>query len=129
MEPKIEYDAAYYQRRYDSLVFTSGEAHNFLDRYRDQTNAPEQVDVSAIIHPDGTYFAVSRPGRHHDLIRHMAGLNKGGLANVSKQGFLTTHGRFVDRKEGLRIAVDQKQLLDMSEDARRSDLFSEDLYE
>lgn len=129
MELKTQYDDAYYQRRYDSLVFTSGEAHNFLDRYRAQADASEKVDVSVIIHPDGTYFAVSRPGRHHDLVRHMASLNKAGLANVSKQGFITTHGRFVDRKEALRIAVEQEQLLDMSEDARRSELFSEDLYE
>lgn len=48
-------------------------------------------------------------------------------AGESKQGFLTSKNRFVDREEGLIIALDQDQVLDISQ-IRGKQLFSEDLY-
>lgn len=43
------------------------------------------------------------------------------------QGFLTNHNRFVDRKEALKIALDNNQVLDLKE-IRGDELYSEDLY-
>ncbi len=43
------------------------------------------------------------------------------------QGFLTNTGRFVDRKEGLKIALENNQVLNLN-DIRGNNLYSEDLY-
>jgi hypothetical protein len=68
------------------------------------------------------------PLRHGDLIIHMARVGVGGIANTSPryQGFVTTHGRFVDRREALGIAERAKQLVRKTGNAYR--LFSEDLW-
>ena len=47
--------------------------------------------------------------------------------NPYHQGFLTSTGRFVDRTEGLKIALENGQVLDKTE-IRGDRLFSEDLY-
>jgi hypothetical protein len=43
------------------------------------------------------------------------------------QGFLTNKNQFVDRKEGLRIALEAGQVLDIS-NIRGNNLYSEDIY-
>ena len=43
------------------------------------------------------------------------------------QGFITNLNRFVDRKEGLEIALENNQVLNLS-DVRGDNLYSEDLY-
>ena len=43
------------------------------------------------------------------------------------QGFLTNKNRFVDRVEGLQIALEQNQIIDLKE-VRGNRLHSEDLY-
>ena len=47
--------------------------------------------------------------------------------NPHHQGFLTTKGKFVNRKEGLLIALENDQVIDKSQ-IRGDNLFSEDLY-
>lgn len=47
--------------------------------------------------------------------------------NPYHQGFLTSKGRFVDRKEGLKIALENNQVIDHAE-IRGEELYSEDLY-
>ena len=47
--------------------------------------------------------------------------------NPHHQGFLTSKNRFVDRKEGLKIALENNQVMDLKE-IRGEQLFSEDLY-
>ena len=47
--------------------------------------------------------------------------------NPRHQGFLTSSGRFVDRKEGLKIALINEQVIDPSQITGRN-LYSEDLY-
>lgn len=46
---------------------------------------------------------------------------------ITIQGFVTTEGRFVDRKEALKIALDNDQVLDKSQ-IRGDNLYSEDIY-
>lgn len=47
--------------------------------------------------------------------------------NPHHQGFLTSSGRFVNRKEALDIALKNNQVLDQSQ-IRGNQLYSEDLY-
>ncbi len=49
------------------------------------------------------------------------------LQNTEEQGFLTNTNRFVDRVEGLKIALAANQIKDVSA-VRRNELHSEDLY-
>ena len=45
----------------------------------------------------------------------------------NEQGFLTSKNRFVSREEGLQIALQENQVIDLSQ-IRGNRLFSEDLY-
>lgn len=55
-------------------------------------------------------------------------MNRQEMSKVETvQGFVTTEGRFVDRKEGLKIALDNNQVIDISQ-IRGDNLHSEDLY-
>lgn len=64
--------------------------------------------------------------RHHDILIRFRGEVS---ANLFDQGFYTSLGRFVDRKEAYKIAYDAGQLKrpEYSEDYDYR-LFSEDLY-
>lgn len=71
--------------------------------------------------------------RHHDILQRFYG-------EVSKkqcdQGFYTSKGRFVDRREGMVIAIDAGQIKNISSVFKVNkngelvvkDLYSEDLY-
>lgn len=64
--------------------------------------------------------------RHHDILIRFRGEVS---PNLFDQGFYTSQGRFVDRKEAYKIAYDAGQLKnsEYSEDYEYR-LFSEDLY-
>ena len=71
--------------------------------------------------------------RHDQCLNSLNGelswtMNKQEISKVKKvQGFVTTEGRFVDRKEGLKIALENDQVIDKTQN-RGNDLYSEDLY-
>lgn len=71
--------------------------------------------------------------RHPHCIEAMNGelswtMNRQEIGKVEKiQGFITNENRFVDRKEGLKIALANNQVKDVS-DVRGDNLHSEDLY-
>ena len=55
-------------------------------------------------------------------------LNRQEISKIKRtQGFITNQNRFVDRKEGLIIALANNQVLDKKE-IRGDELYSEDLY-
>ena len=55
-------------------------------------------------------------------------MNRQQIAQVKKvQGFVTTSGRFVNRRDALIIALENNQVLDKRE-IRGDELYSEDLY-
>lgn len=60
--------------------------------------------------------------RHHDIMQRFG---KDEL-DLTKQGFYTSKGRFVDRKEARIIAIEAGQVSDTPNLSSR--LFSEDLY-
>ena len=65
-------------------------------------------------------YSIEIGRRHNDIL---ARFGKSYL-DVTKQGFYTSYGRFVSRKEALQIAKDAGQI----KDTDSSRLFSEDLY-
>ena len=79
--------------------------------------------VAVAIWQDGMTCSVSRPARHHDVIRCMA---RAGIQIpiVGTQGFLTSHGRFVNRQQARNIAIAADQGIRQIGD----ELFSEDLW-
>ena len=84
----------------------------------------ETIDRAAI-QAGAVTFNTARPRRHHHILALM---NARGVQSDTRpvQGFLTSTGRFVDRKEAKRIAHDAGQLLPT---ASKSDLlFTEDLW-
>lgn len=67
--------------------------------------------------------------RHHNCLHLMCSITGKNDYEMGKsiQGFLTNKNRFVDRIEGLTIALNANQILDIS-DIRGNRLHSEDLY-
>lgn len=96
----------------------------------------ERIDRAAIW-CRGIIYDVPRPGRHRDVIAMMRRRPEGADLIVTHQGFTTTHERFVDRVEALKIARAAGQLLtERVEDdgtvikieQRGDKLFSEDVW-
>ena len=65
-------------------------------------------------------YSIEIGRRHNDIIARFGKL----YLDVTKQGFYTSWGRFVDRKEALQIAKDAGQV----EETNFNQLYSEDLY-
>lgn len=90
--------------------------------------------TAAAVRWRGAAHSVPRPGRHHDVIRVLFSRWPEGAPFAGTQGFMTSRGRFVDRREGAKIAYNAGQLLP-DELARRGrtpethdKLFSEDMW-
>jgi hypothetical protein len=83
------------------------------------------VEHAAIKDHDGTVYVVARPGRHHHVIRLM--VDSGCKKPVTgEQGFVLSDGRFADREEAARIALESGQIVKLKWGP--TDLFSEDLW-
>lgn len=68
-----------------------------------------------------------RPGRHHHVINAMFAIaGDVAVGAETEQGFLTSDGRFVDRKEGFRIAEEAGQIV--TKHGPEDTLFSEDMW-
>lgn len=65
-------------------------------------------------------YSIEIGRRHNDILARFGKLH----LDVTKQGFYTSWGRFVDRKEALQIAKDAGQV----EETDFNQLYSEDLY-
>jgi hypothetical protein len=61
--------------------------------------------------------------RHHNVLWQSKDVSR----NPYHQGFLTSEGKFVNREEALKIALEANQVLDV-DDIRGNELYSEDLY-
>lgn len=80
--------------------------------------------ATAAILIDGVIHTLPRPGRHHDIIRHL--VRKGFKKPVvGEQGFVLTDGRFVVRELAAKIALAAGQCKELRSPPR---LFSEDLW-
>lgn len=97
----------------------------------------EKIVCSAVHYDDGVIYShqpfniktgyVVQGMRHHHCINTHGLLKYQSTKNGgTEQGFITNKYRFVDRGEGLKIAIDAKQTSHKPTGA--SELFSEDLY-
>jgi len=85
----------------------------------------ETIVMAAIKTSPVTVAAVLKPGRHKDVIAQLTHHGYSAMAvGPTSQGFVTSEGRFVDRKEAKEIALEAKQIEDMA----RSELHSEDVW-
>lgn len=79
--------------------------------------------MAAIKTSDENVAVVLKPGRHCDIIHHLATM--GFKTPISgAQGFITSTGRFVGRVDAKAIAITSGQLVD----SEHSQLYSEDLW-
>lgn len=89
-------------------------------------NFIEEIIQVAILHKD-IIHTMPRPKRHADVVIAMAKEVEGKIIPaVGVQGFLTNTGRFVDRKEGAKIALATGQIKELK--YQPNTLFSEDLW-
>lgn len=86
----------------------------------DPNPAPETIIAAALKEGDKVY-SLPPPHRHHTLAHSWPGTFK-----QSKQGFITSTGRFVDRKEAWIIARAANQVGDRTH--VKGTLFTEDLW-
>lgn len=101
---------------------TDAESANIAHRI----TAPAELVVAAAVRVAGVVVMVERPGRHGDCIS-AAGRISGDRQHGGEHGFLTSHGRFVNRKE----AGDLVQATGQGSPSDRitsGHLFSEDLW-
>lgn len=92
-----------------------------------QVAALETIAAAAIRIPDGKVISVDPPLRHHDCFR--AAREQGimfGEMRPEEQGFVTSFGRFVGRKEACEIARTAGQIVEKH--GPNDTLFSEDMW-
>lgn len=91
----------------------------------------ERIICAAIqIAETGKVFYGHRHDQCHNALNSELSwtMNRQQITQVKKiQGFVTTFGRFVNRKEALIMALENDQVLDKRE-IRGNELYSEDLY-
>ena len=105
--------------------FYGGTPRQYLDFFRHDTG-PETIALVAWTHKNGNIYAVERPGRHGHVIAMLAEMGLAGAENLLDDGFVTSHGRYVNRKEAVIIATSQGQTVRKTSPVNK--LFSEDLW-
>ena len=93
------------------------------DGWRDQEWRGQRM------YPDYLIVSSPPPARHHTLMHPLTDHSKTHIG-PENQGFLTSTGRFVNRKEAMRIVIETNQPRKAPEDklVMGCDLFSEDLW-
>jgi hypothetical protein len=69
----------------------------------------ETIEAAAIC-VEGVVYSVPRPGRHHHVFKVMPE-HVAKASHLNDQGFVTSMGRFVDRREAALIARAANQLI------------------
>ena len=89
----------------------------------------EKIVAVALKHESGMVFMRARPHRHNDIIHWFRerNLTVGEFAGRCEEGFLTSDGRFVGRKDAAAIAIAAGQVTRALMSAYPS-LFSEDVW-
>lgn len=82
---------------------------------------------AAIKTPDGEVTSLPKPGRHFHIIRALAHVGY-EIPIKGEQGFITSDGEFVDRKEAFEIATQAQQILAHRKTGNLQLLFSEDVW-
>lgn len=99
---------------------------DWMERDERMDTADEMITHVAIRH-EGEIFQLTKPYRHHDVIRLI--IDKKKVTRVggdSVQGFTTNTNRFVDREAACVIALRAHQV--RVKHGAANELFSEDLW-
>lgn len=102
---------------------------NTEDRYKAyslRTDKKEYIMLVAIKLTNGIIYGVTIPGEHFHVVQ-MAFMDDFTPFDIVEHGFITTHGRFVSRKEALEIALRVGQIKEAQEP--RTELFAHQLAE
>lgn len=93
-------------------------------------NDKEHITHTAILWPNGDPESLPIPASHYQISKVMLKKDPDvpALREPSRQGFLTSTGRFVGRREAYRIALEAGQI-DPTKTYQPDILFSEDLKE
>lgn len=91
------------------------------------TTAAIEVEVVPVMdgYPDVVVVSAPRPFRHHHIMHQSYDMTRGACV---RQGFLTSTGRFVDREEAMRIALESGETFLRGDETHPDQLFSEDLW-
>lgn len=84
----------------------------------------EIIVRAAIKSDDGAIYSVPQPGRHHNIIALMVDIGHSKPIR-GVQGFVTSSGKFVDRREAAKIAFESGQI---KKETQPITLYSEDLW-
>jgi hypothetical protein len=85
----------------------------------------EEIACASIKFADIGVLSLPAPARHHHIMWTRLMIIGTPMHNCV-QGFLTTSGRFVDRKEGLQIAIKRGQIV--KKHPMYEELYSEDMW-
>ena len=86
---------------------------------------PERVIVAAAVKLDGVVWQLPAPARHHHVLWALDQVLPGRAIEAHDQGFVTADGRYVDRTEGAKLALDGGQIGELR---WPPSLYSEDLW-
>jgi hypothetical protein len=87
----------------------------------------EKIDRVAIRYDDIGVFHLPRPARHHHVMWCRLLIDGQRTPGAAEQGFITTTGRFVGRREAFEIATRHGQIIEKHGNPEL--LFSEDVWE
>lgn len=85
----------------------------------------DEIIVGVALEYQGALHSLPRPARHHDIIQILYQVHKEMIV-PDTEGFMTSTGRYVLRKEALSIAKNANQLLPSHE--HPTELFSESVW-
>lgn len=89
---------------------------------------PENI-VGVSVYYDGKPWTLPRPNRHHNVFFHiwyeLGGDDHYSMSLLGEQGFITSTGRIINRVEGLKIAIENGQMI---HPPYNSELYSENLW-
>lgn len=106
--------------------FYGGTPKQYLEYFDPNIGGTEFIALVAWRHKNGNIYAVERPGRHGHVTFMLAEMDMAGSENLLDDGFVTSHGRYVNRKEALIIASATGQMIRNTGPV--NELFSEDLW-
>lgn len=102
--------------------FEQMQSEYLAERFR-----TEEIACVAIKYPDIGVLALPAPARHNHVIWTRLFIDGKPTRGEAVQGFLTTKGRFVDRKKALAIATAKGQII--HKHGNENELYSEDMWD
>lgn len=114
---------------YRHLDFFAGNDEEYRAYFAAECSKPERIVQAATRdRKTGRIYSVAVPGRHHNVVSLMKQVGAAGHGHEgSVQGFITSRGRFLGRREALKVATLANQLIRKTPPDDR--LFSEDVWD